>query len=154
VPLVSSPLRQLAASRFVLGLGLASASGLETVRALRLATRATSSPDLMARLPQVEARLRNGATLTEAVSTLHLLTPGELGTLSVAETTGTLDHALEKLSRELQESSLRALRILVLVVTALVTGVVLVKIVIGLVGTLLGPVKTLYDAAGSGNLDG
>lgn len=154
VPLLSAPLRQLAASRLVLGLGLAMASGMEVVRALRLATRATTSPAIDAALPKAEARLRAGASLTDAVAELGVLDRSALGTLSVAETTGTLDEALERLSRELQDSSLRAVRLLVLLVTGLVAGVLLVKIVAGMVATLLGPVKTLFDAAGSGSLDG
>jgi type II secretory pathway component PulF len=154
VPLVSAPMRKLAASRFVLGLGLANASGLETVRALRLSVKATSSAWLEQQLPQLEAKLRGGATLTESVRTLGLLDAGELGTLAVAETTGTLDETLTRLSRELQEQSLRAMRFLVLFVTALIAVVLLVKILGGMLGVLLGPVKSLYDAAGSGKLDG
>jgi len=154
IPLVSAPLQQLAASRLVLGLGLATASGLEAMRTLRVAVKATSSPSLLAQLPLVEAKVRAGSTLTEAVRVLGVLDASSLGTLAVAETTGTLDETLERMSRELQASSLRAQRMLIIVVTVLVTVVLLVKIVAGLVGVLLGPVKTLYDAAGSGNLDG
>ncbi len=154
IPFVSAPLRQLAASRLVLGLGLANASGMEAMRAITLAIKATSSPSLLAELPRVEAKLRGGSTLTDAVRELGLLDRTSLGTLSIAETTGTLDEALERLSRELQESSLRATRILILIVTALVAGLLLVKIVMGMVGVILGPIKKLYDAAGSGNLDG
>jgi type II secretory pathway component PulF len=154
IPLISSPMRQLAASRFVLGLGLATASGMEAMRSLRLAVKATSSPSLMEDLPKVEAKLRGGSTLTEAVATLELLDRASLGTLAVAETTGTLDDTLERMSRELQESSLRAMRMLILLVTALVAAAVLVKIVAGILGVLLGPVKTLYDTAGNGDFNG
>ncbi len=154
LPFVSAPMRQLAASRFVMGLGLAAASGMELGRALQLAVKATSSQSVAADLPRAERKLRAGGTLTEAVGELGLLDRSSLGTLSVAETTGTLDDTLERMSRELQESSLRAMRFLVLIVTALVCGVLLVKIVGGMLATLLGPVKTLYDTAGSGNFDG
>ena len=154
IPFFSAPMRQLAASRLVLGLGLANASGMEAMRAITLAIKATSSPSLLAELPRVEAKLRGGSTLTDAVRELGVLDRTSLGTLSIAETTGTLDEALERMSRELQESSLRATRILILLVTALVAGLLLVKIIAGLLGVILGPVKKLYDAAGSGNLDG
>lgn len=154
VPLLSAPLRKLSASRFVLGLGLATASGMEIHRALRLGVKATSSPALLAELPRVEALLRGGATLTAAVGALGVLEPQDLGSLSVAETTGTLDEALRKLSQGLQEQSLRAMRLLVVLVTGLVAGVLLVKLVGGMLGVLLGPVKRYYEAAGSGNLDG
>jgi hypothetical protein len=58
------------------------------------------------------------------------------------------------MSRELQESAMRATRLLMVLLIAAVAGVVLVKIVVAMLGVLLGPVKTLYDAAGSGKLDG
>ncbi|MFT3713153.1 MAG: type II secretion system F family protein [Archangium sp.] len=153
LPLISSPMRQLAASRLVLGLGLASASGMEVVRSLRLAARATSRPSVLADLPLAEARLRNGSTLVDAVSALGVLDRSSLGTLAVAETTGTLDSSLEKLSTELEAASLRAMRFLALAITALITVMLLIKIVMGLLGTLFGPVKKLYDAAGSGSLE-
>jgi type II secretory pathway component PulF len=154
LPFVSAPMRQLAASRLVLGLGLATASGMEAVRTLRLAAKATSSASVLEDLPKAEARLRAGSTLTEAVGEFGLLDRSALGTLSVAETTGTVDATLERMSRELQDSSLRAMRFLVLAITAVVTGILLVKIVGGMLGTLLGPVKKLYDAAGTGKIDG
>jgi type II secretory pathway component PulF len=154
LPGLSMPLRALAASRFMLGLGLANASGLEVVRSLRLAVKATGSPSIEARLPLLEAKLRGGSSLTEAVASLELLDRTSLGSLNVAETTGTLAATLEKLSAELQESSLRATRLLIIAALAVVAVVVLVKIVGAVLGTILGPVKTLYDAAGSGSLDG
>lgn len=154
VPFLSASMRQLAASRLVLGLGLATGSGMEAVRSLRLAVKATSSPSLLAELPKVEAKLRSGATLTEAVGVLNLLDLSSLGTLSIAETTGTLDEALERLSRDLQDASLRAMRLLILLFTGIVTVALLIKIVVGLLGVVMGPVKSFYDAAGSGKFDG
>lgn len=154
IPFLGAPLRQLAASRLVLGLGLASASGMEVQRSLRISTRATGRPSIVADVEKAEASLRAGSTLTEAIAKLDVLDRTSLGALSVAETTGTLDTTLEKLAQELEASSLRAMRFLMLVVTALVAGVLLVKIVMGLLGTLFGPIKHLYDAAGTGSLDG
>lgn len=154
LPLFGSPMKQLAASRFVLGLGLATASGMEAMRSLKLAVKATSSPSLLSEFPKVEAKLRAGGTMTEAVGALDLLDRSSLGTIHVAETTGTLDETLEKMSQDLQESSLRATRLLILLVTALVAVVLLFKIVSSMLAVLFGPVKKLYDAAGTGNLDG
>ena len=42
--------------------------------------------------------------------------------------------------------------VLIIVVLAVVAGVLLVGFVSSLFCTIVGPVKTLYDAAGSGNL--
>jgi type II secretory pathway component PulF len=154
IPFLSAPMRQLAASRFVMGLGLATASGMEVGRALRLAAKSTSSLLVWAQAPRAEATLRSGSTLAEAVATFGLLDRSSLGTLAVAETTGTLDHALERLSGELQDSSLRATRLLIVLTTVAMAGLLLAKIVSGLVGVLFGPIRSLYEAAGSGRLDG
>lgn len=153
LPLIAAPRRHLASARLVLGLGLAQQAGMEMVRSLRLAARTTVSSSVIASLPDAEAVLRAGGTLTDAVAQLNVLDRSALGILSVAETTGTLDTALQKLGAELAESAVRAMRILALIVTALAAGVMLVKIVTGLLGAILGPIKTLYDAAGSGKLD-
>lgn len=154
LPVLSSPLRRLAASRLVLGLGLATASGMEALRALRLAAKATARPSVLEDLPRAEAKVRAGGTLAEAVAELRLLDQPTLGRLAVAETTGSLDTTLEALGRELQAASVRALRLLLLLAAATVALGLLVKIVLGLLGVILGPIKTLYDAAGSGTLDG
>jgi type II secretory pathway component PulF len=154
LPIVDSALRDLYASRLMLGLGLSVGAGLEMVRALSLAVKSTSSASLQAQLPAAEAVLRGGGTLAEAITSLGLLDRASLGTLAIAERTGTLSETLERLSAELQEASLRATRVLIIVVIAVVAVVLLVSIVFGMLGTLFGPVKKLYDAAGSGNLDG
>lgn len=154
LPLVATPVRQLAASRFVLGLGLASASGMEVQRSLRISARATARPSIVADIEKAEAALRAGSSLTDAVATLNVLDRESLGALSIAETTGTLDTTLEKQAQELEASSLRAMRFLTLLITGLVVAFLLVKIVLGLLGTLFGPIKSFYDAAGTGSLDG
>lgn len=154
LPVVSAPMRRLAASRLVLGLGLATASGMEAMRALRLAAKATARPSVLEDLPRAEAKVRAGGTLTEAVAEFRLLDQPTLGRLAIAETTGTLDSTLEALGRELQVSSVRALRLLILLAAATVALALLVKIVLGLLAVIFGPIKTLYDAAGSGKLDG
>lgn len=153
VPLVSGAVRDLYASRLVMGLGLGIDAGLEVMRALKVAVKSTGSPSLEAALPAAEAHIRGGGTLTDAIDALGLLDRASLGTLAVAERTGTIAETLERLAKDLQESALRATKLLIVVMLGLVAGVLLIKIVGSLVGTLFGPVKKLYDAAGTGNLD-
>lgn len=154
IPFLSVPMRQLASSRMVLGLSLANASGMEVGRALKLAARASSSMAVLGALPLAEQILRRGGTLSEAVRALNALDATNLGMLSIAETTGTLDETLERMSVELQESSLRAMRFLVMFVTGLIAIAVLAKVVMSILGVLLGPVKTFYDSVGTGKFDG
>jgi type II secretory pathway component PulF len=153
LPVVSSAVRDIYASRMLLGLGLGLGAGLEVMRTLRVAVVATGSPSLISALPKAEATIQRGGTLTEAVDSLGLLDRVTLGTLSVAERTGTISDTLTRLSRELQDASVRAVRILTIVVLVIVASVLLVSIVGSMLGTILGPVKHLYDAAGSGELD-
>lgn len=153
LPLLGAPMRQLAASRFVLGLGLSMSSGVEVMRALRISAKATVSPSIVADLPLAEARVRAGGTLVEAVGVLDVIDRTSLGTLAVAETTGTLDTTLERMSKELEEASLRAMRFLAIAVTVVIAALMLIKIVAGMLGTLFGPVKKFYDAAGSGSIE-
>jgi len=153
LPIISKAVRELYASRLLMGLGLGVGAGLEVMRTLKVAVLSTSSPSLAASLPRAEATIRRGGTLTEAIDSLELLDRSTLGTLAVAERTGTVSETLAKLSQELQESSLRAVRVLVIAVLVVVAGVLLVAVVSSMLGTLMGPVKNLYDAAGSGNLD-
>ena len=152
-PVIAKAVRELYASRLLMGLGLGIGAGLEVMRTLRVAVLSTSSPSLAQGLPRAEATIRRGGTLTDAIDSLGLLDRSTLGTLAVAERTGTVSETLAKLSQELQESSLRAVRVLIIAVLVVVAGVLLVAIVSSMLGTLLGPVKNLYDAAGSGNLD-
>ncbi len=153
LPVVSRAIRDLYASRLMLGLGLGVGAGLEVMRTLRVAVYSTNSPSLGAGLPNAELLIRNGGTLTDAIDSLGLLDRSTLGTLAIAERTGTISETLEKLSSELQASSLRAIRVLIIVVVAVVAAVLLVSIVSSILGSVMGPVKTLYDAAGSGDLD-
>ena len=105
-------------------------------------------------MPRALQSLSTGATLADAVDALQLLDRSSLGTVAVAERTGTLGEALEKLSQQLHESSLRSTRVLLMLLIAAFAAVLLVAIVGGMLGSLFGPVKKLYDAAGTGNLDG
>jgi type II secretory pathway component PulF len=150
LPGLSGALRDLAASRFVLGLGLSLGAGLEIVRGVRVAVLATSSPSLAARLPEVEGALRSGSSLVDAVARLELLDPSSLGQLAVGERTGTLAGTLPKLSRELQEGAVRAMKFLMLALIVVFAGLMLVFAIQALLGTMFGPIKHVYDAAGSG----
>lgn len=153
LPVVSKAVSALYASRLMLGLGLGVGAGLEVMRTLKVAVLSTGSPSLRASLPHAEQLILSGGTLTDAIESLGVLDRSSIGILAVAERTGTISETLERLSRELQESSLRALRVLIVVVLVVAAAVLLVGIVLSVLGVIFGPVKKLYDAAGSGRLD-
>jgi type IV pilus assembly protein PilC len=147
-------LRALAASRALLTLGLGLGAGLEVARTVRAALLSTARPSLVAQTDAVVAKVRSGSTLTDALSALRLFDRATLGQLAVAETTGTLDETLTRLSPEVSDAALRAVRTLVIVVAALVAVGALLALLSSVLGALFGPIKTYYDAAGSGRVPG
>jgi len=150
VPGVGSALRSLAASRALLTLGLSLSAGLEVARAVRVAIVSTSRPSLMAHAESVVATIRRGGTLFESLSGLGLFSRQTLGQLGIAEQTGTLDETLRRLAPEVHEETIRAVRLLVIVVVGIVGAAALFVLVSTLLGALFGPIKTYYDMAGNG----
>lgn len=145
MPIAGGATRRIYASRFLLALGTSVSAGLEVARSIRVSGKATGSPALMDRVALAERRVQGGGSLTDGVETLQLLDRHALGTLSVAERTGTLDESLAQLAKETQEGAVRAIRILILIVLAVFAIVVLVMIVSTMLGTLFGPVKEYYE---------
>ncbi|MBM4779603.1 MAG: hypothetical protein GQE15_18010 [Archangiaceae bacterium] len=149
LPGVGGALRSLAASRALLTLGLSLSAGLEVARAVRVAIMSTSRPSLMAQAEGAVAKVRAGGTLFEALASLPLFDRNTLGQLGIAEHTGTLDDTLKRLAPEVHEETIRAVRVLVLVVVALVGALALFVLVSTLLGTIFGPIKAYYDLAGA-----
>lgn len=154
LPGVGGALRSLAASRALLTLGLSLSAGLEVARAVRVAIMSTSRPSLMAQAEGAVAKVRAGSTLFDALNSVPLFDRNTLAQLGIAEQTGTLDDTLKRLAPEVHEDSVRAVRLLVLVVVGAVGALALVVIISTLLGTIFGPVKAYYDLAGSGRLPG
>jgi type II secretory pathway component PulF len=148
VPLWSVPLKTLTASRFVLALGLAISSGLEAVRSIRLAVRASSSATAAAALPRAEQALLQGGSLTDSIALLQILDGAASGRIAVGEATGTLDETLERMGHELEEAAFHSTRVAMGVITGLVTAAVLVTIVVAIVGGIAGTMNGFYRDLG------
>ncbi|MBL8923216.1 MAG: type II secretion system F family protein [Myxococcaceae bacterium] len=148
LPGVGSALRSLAASRALLTLGLSLSAGLEIARAVRVAVISTGRPSLASKADAAVASIRQGGTLFDALNALSLFDRNTIGQLGIAETTGTLGETLERLAPEVHEETLRAVRLLTLVIAGLIAVLALGFIVKGLLATLFGPIKTYYDLAG------
>lgn len=104
----------------------------------------------MAHAESVVATIRRGGTLFESLSGLGLFSRQTLGQLGIAEQTGTLDETLRRLAPEVHEETIRAVRLLVIVVVGIVGAAALFVLVSTLLGALFGPIKTYYDMAGNG----
>lgn len=150
LPGVGSALRSLAASRALLTLGLSLSAGLEVARAVRVAVVATARPSLMSQAEGAVAVIRRGGSLFEALSGLGLFSRQTLGQLGVAEQTGTLDQTLKRLAPEVHEDTIRAVRLLVIVVVGVIGAAALFVLVSTLLGAIMGPIKSYYDMAGNG----
>jgi type II secretory pathway component PulF len=150
VPGIGSALRSLAASRALLTLGLSLSAGLEVALAVRVAIVSTSRPSLVSQAEKTVAVIRGGGTLFEALAGLDLFDRQTLGQLGIAEQTGTLEKTLKRLAPEVHESTIRAVRFLVMMVVGIVAAAALFVLVSTLLGALLGPIKSYYDLAGNG----
>jgi type II secretory pathway component PulF len=152
LPGLGGALRSLAASNALLTLGLSLSAGLEVARALRVSLLASGRPTFAGQAEAAVARVRAGGSMGEALGGLGLFDRATLGQLAIAEHTGTLDETLRRLGPELHESTIRAMRVLVLVVAGLVATVALAALVSTLLGAIFGPIKAYYDAIGNGGL--
>lgn len=147
LPGVGPALRSLAASRALLSLGLSLSAGLEIARAVRVSIVSTARPSLAAQAEAAVSTVRGGGTLFQALSALTLFDRNTLSQLGIAETTGTLSETLERLAPEVHEETMRAVRLLMIVIAGVIALVALGSIVSGLLGTIFGPIKSYYDLA-------
>lgn len=144
LPAVGRVVRDLYASKLCMALGLAQAAGVEIYRTVEIAALATGSPLVAGRTWRATQALREGGTLADALSRLELLPRTALGSVAVAETSGTLEEAFATLGRESEEAAVRGLQMLIVAVLVLVAGVLLVTIVRELLGTMFGPIHNYY----------
>lgn len=154
LPGIGGALKSLAASRALLTLGLAQGAGLDVARSLRASLAATGHVTYASRAEQAVQLVRSGGTLAAALQSVALFDRSVLGQLAIAEQTGTIDTTLKRLAPELMESTVRAVRVLIIVVVGLVAAFALLTIVRSLMGAIFGPIKAYYDLAGTGRLPG
>lgn len=127
LPLLGGFHRQLQASRFCQVLGSSMGAGLEVARSLRMAITATQNPGLQARAGQAIQQLQDGATLTDTVEALGILESESLRRVAIAERTGNLEPILHQLARELSESGMRKLQVLVFTLIAVLAVILFVS---------------------------
>jgi type II secretory pathway component PulF len=127
------------------GLSTALAAGLEVMRALRLASEGMSSPSLAARFGPASDRLAGGGSLTDALAEFGVLDPGALGQVVVAERTGELDQALDRIAQELSEAVLRRARLAAFLVLGLLVAGLLAAAVAKMLGVIFGSIRGAYQ---------
>jgi len=127
------------------GLATALAAGVEVMRALRLAGEGMSSPSLAVRIGPANDRLAGGGSLTDALAEFGVLDAGALGEVVVAERTGNLDVALDRIAQELSEAVLRRARLVAFLVLGLLVAVLLAVAVVKILGVIFGSIAGAYQ---------
>jgi type II secretory pathway component PulF len=130
IPLLGSFYRRSQASRFCEVLGSSLGAGLDAARSLQLALEATNNTELQSRAGPAIHRLRDGASLTDVVEWLGVLDGESLRHLAIAERTGHLQPILQQQAREQSEAGLRAMKVLVGLLIALLVGFLVVTNII------------------------
>jgi len=115
VPLVGGLRAARIQSTFASHLGLALRSGLEAFLSLELAARATGDADLVTRIAEASRRLREGATLEDALTATGAFDDAFLLAVAGGEASGRLDASLDQQARLGREMLLHRLEVLVLV---------------------------------------
>ncbi len=113
VPLLWRIHAEFHASRFCQSLGAALGAGLEVARSLQLAVDTTGSQVLRSRTAEALGHVSDGASLTEGVQRLGVLSGDSLRQLSIGERAGRIPATLDYLARGHAESATRRLRTLI-----------------------------------------
>lgn len=136
--------RQINNARVVSALSMAVAGGLDTEEALALAEGlVTDTPQAARRCRDCQVRIEGGSTLEEALLGSGILGPGDSRLLGIAQRTGSLDEALERLARRLTEEgeaaqAERAGRVepTMVLICSLLVGAVLLTVMLPLIQVL------------------
>lgn len=126
LPLLGSSLRRGAHGVFLKTLGQGLGAGLPVVEALQSATLAADEPQLTRALEGVLAQMRDGATLTEGLSSAKVLHPQALALVGQGELTGKLEEALPRAAAAEQAVA----RWATVIVLGLLTGVAMLGVVL------------------------
>lgn len=133
VPLVGPLLLKVSAARFCYSLAQLYRGGLPLSQAIQEASQACGNVHLASRLQEATWRLRDGATLTEALCQTATLPWIMLSLVDVGENSGTLDVMLARAAawletevRDTLERTVRALEPLTLAAMGVLVGFILV----------------------------
>ena len=113
IPVVGSCLQSFAIARFSWAFALTQRAGMSIKPSLEASLGATSNGAFIRQTPRVWQRLVDGAHLCDALQPTGLFPEDYIHTLEVAETSGTVPEALERLSPHFNEDAQRSLKRLV-----------------------------------------
>jgi len=105
-------MRSFAIARFSWSFALTQQAGMSIEPSLRQSFKATSNGAFIKAAPEVWGRVRAGETLYESLAATDLFPTDYLSIVDVAETSGTVPEALDRLSPELEAQARRSLETL------------------------------------------
>lgn len=109
IPVVGGCMQAFAVARFSWAFHLTQEAGMPIEDSLDASLRATSNGAYLAAKPQVIRDVTAGESLTVALSNTHLFPEEFLHIVDVAETSGTVPEALDRLSPQFEEQARRSL---------------------------------------------
>lgn len=112
IPVIGGCLRSFAIARFSWSFALTQQSGMSIEPSLMQSFKATSNGAFIKAAPEVWARVREGETLYESLAATNLFPTDYLSIVDVAETSGTVPEALDRLSPELEAQARRSMETL------------------------------------------
>ena len=120
IPVLGHCMRAFAIARFSWAYYLTQQTGMPVVESLKGSLRATGNGAFMASSPNICGTILEGATLTDALARSELFPDDFLEMVSVAEESGTVPEALNRLSPQFEENARSHLKTLTRAVTVLV----------------------------------
>jgi type IV pilus assembly protein PilC len=146
IPVVGSTLRNFAIARFSWAFHLTQNAGMPIDDSLEASLRATSNGAFLAAAPDIIAEITEGATLTDALDHTHLFPVEFIEYVMVAEQTGTVPEALDRLSPQFEENARRSLQALAAALSWLVWAGVAAFIIFIIFTVVFWYLRMLDDA--------
>ena len=150
IPVVGKCMRSFAIARFSWAFALTQQSGMPIKPSIHQSIRATDNGAFIVCEDLVWQRLSEGETLTDSLDCTNLFPPEFVQTVHVAETSGTVPEALDRLSPQFEEEAQRNLQALTAAAGWGVWALVAVFVVYLIFTIALQYVGMINDAA-SGN---
>jgi type IV pilus assembly protein PilC len=112
IPVLGTCIRSFAIARFSWSFALTQQSGMSIEPSLTQSFRATSNGAFIAAGPMAWAAIREGVSLHDALADTQLFPADYLSIVDVAETSGTVPEALDRVGPELEAQARRSLEML------------------------------------------
>jgi type IV pilus assembly protein PilC len=112
IPVLGSCLRAFAIARFSWVFALTQKAGMSIEPSLESSLKATSNGAFTAQKPQIWQRISEGEDFTEAIAQTGLFPEDFIEMVEVAEQSGTVPEALDRLSPQFEEEARRKLNLL------------------------------------------